>query len=71
MKSFFVIIVGIIAFLVLCIPDPFEVIPLVGALDEATATAVILACARYFGFDLSKFFGRKGEKETSATIDVD
>ena len=71
MKSFFVIIIGIIAFLVLCIPDPFEVIPLVGALDEATATAVILACARYFGFDLSKFFGRKGEKETSATIDVD
>lgn len=71
MKSFFVIIIGIIAFLVLCIPDPFEVIPLVGALDEATATAVILACARYFGFDLSKFFGRKGDKkEDSEVIDV-
>ena len=50
------------------IPDP---LPFIGNLDAATVTAILLACARYFGFDLSKFFGRKGEKETSATIDVD
>ncbi len=43
---------GVIEF----IPDNF---PIIGNLDEATATAVLLACARYFGFDLSKFFGRK------------
>ena len=54
---------GVIEF----IPDNF---PIIGNLDEATATAVLLACARYFGFDLSKFFGRK-EDEKNEVVDVD
>jgi uncharacterized membrane protein YkvA (DUF1232 family) len=49
------------------IPDNF---PIIGNLDEATATAVLIACARYFGFDLSKFFGRK-EEEQNEVVDVD
>jgi len=54
---------GVIEF----IPDNF---PIIGNLDEATATAVLLACARYFGFDLSKFFGRK-EEEKNEVVDID
>ena len=54
---------GVIEF----IPDNF---PIIGNLDEATATAVLLACARYFGFDLSKFFGRK-EDEKNEVVDID
>lgn len=49
------------------IPDNF---PIIGNLDEATATAVLLACARYFGFDLSKFFGRKDDGKHEV-VDVD
>lgn len=54
---------GVIEF----IPDN---IPIVGNLDEATATAILLACARYFGFDLSRFFGRK-EDDQNQVVDVD
>ncbi|MBK1831551.1 hypothetical protein JIN77_12490 [Verrucomicrobiaceae bacterium R5-34] len=71
MKSLLVILIGIFAFVVLCIPDPFEAIPLLGALDEATATAILIACARYFGFDLSKFLGRKDADKKEDVIDVE
>lgn len=60
MKSLFVLIAGFIAFLVLLLPSVLpDVFPLIGALDEATATAILIACARYFGFDISRFFGKK------------
>lgn len=49
------------------IPDN---IPIIGNLDEAMATAVLLACARYFGFDISKFFGRKDD-EKGEVVDID
>ncbi|MCP5534949.1 MAG: DUF1232 domain-containing protein [Akkermansiaceae bacterium] len=51
------------------IPDNF---PIIGNLDEATATAVLLACARYFGFDLARFFGRRKDEEGKGEIiDID
>ncbi|MBX2972511.1 MAG: DUF1232 domain-containing protein, partial [Flavobacteriales bacterium] len=34
-------------------------IPFIGNLDEATATAVLIAALRYFGYDVSDLFGRK------------
>ena len=37
------------------IPDN---IPIVGNLDEAAAAALLLACLRYFGYDLSALFKR-------------
>ena len=37
------------------IPDN---IPIVGNLDEAAAAALLLACLRYFGYDLSDLFKR-------------
>lgn len=42
---------------------PPDVLPLVGNLDEATATLIILNALRYFGLDLSRLFGRS-ERET-------
>ena len=72
MKGFFVGLAGIAALLVLVFPSVLpDFIPLVGALDEATATAVLLACARYFGFDLARFFGRKSETGKGDIVDVD
>ena len=68
MKTFFVIIVGILSTIYLIypsagvfelIPDP---IPFVGSLDEATATALLIATLGYFGIDVSSLFKRDKKK---------
>jgi uncharacterized membrane protein YkvA (DUF1232 family) len=41
------------------IPDNF---PVVGNLDEAAATALLISCLAYFGFDAGRLFGRGGQK---------
>jgi uncharacterized membrane protein YkvA (DUF1232 family) len=52
---------GIVEF----IPDN---IPGVGNLDEAGATALLIACLGYFGFDISRIFKRR--KESSEMKDA-
>jgi len=44
------------------IPDNF---PIIGNLDEAAACAIILAAFRYYGIDLTSFFG-KGVRDRSS-----
>ena len=76
MKSLFVIIAAILSVIYLVNPGAGIIeflpdnLPLIGNLDEATATAVLLACARYFGLDLARFFGRKDEGKDDSVIDV-
>ena len=61
MKSLIVAFIGIISSVYLLNPSAglFEFIPdnipFVGNLDEAAASALILAVLRYFGFDLTGF----------------
>ena len=71
-RSFFVAILGLIAFAYLLNPTLgfFElipdIIPFVGNLDEGAAMTILLMCFRYFGFDITKLFERKKElKENS------
>ncbi len=77
MKSIFVILVAIISALYLINPTAGFIellpdnIPFIGNLDEATAAAVLLACARYFGFDLSGFFGKKDESQSHEVVEVE
>ena len=72
MKSILVFLIGAFAFFVLMMPSIVpDIFPVIGGLDEATAVAILLACARYFGFDLSGFFGKKGSKEVSDTVEVE
>ena len=49
------------------IPDN---IPGIGNLDEAGATALLIACLGYFGFDISRIFAgrRKAEEEKEAKV---
>lgn len=63
MKKIVVAIIGILSFLYLLnpgagildiIPDNF---PLIGNLDEATATFLLLSSLAYFGLDLRDIFG--------------
>lgn len=62
MKKLLVALAGALAFVYLLNPT-FGVlellpdhIPLVGNLDEATATMVLLGALRYFGLDLTRLF---------------
>ena len=71
MKGFFVALIALFCGfyllnptwgLVELIPDNF---PIVGNLDEATAAAVLIACLRYFGFDVTRFWRRKLDRPDS------
>lgn len=64
LKHLFVFIVGLVSLVYLInptagilelIPDN---IPIIGNLDEAGATGVLLSCLAYFGFDLTRFARR-------------
>lgn len=68
MKSIVVGIIGVLAFLYLINPTAgfFELlpdnIPLVGNVDEVTATTLLLAALSYFGVDFSRLFKREEKK---------
>lgn len=67
MQHVFVILMGLLSLVYLFNPSlgVFEIIPdnfpIFGNLDEATATAILLACLRYYGLDLTRWF-RRGER---------
>ncbi len=68
MKSITVGLIGVLSFLYLINPTAgfFELlpdnIPLVGNLDEVTATTLLLAVLSYFGVDFSRLFKREEKK---------
>jgi uncharacterized membrane protein YkvA (DUF1232 family) len=68
-KDLLVIVVAIIAVLYMINPTlgVFELIPdnlpVVGNIDEAAATAIILGALRYFNIDLARLFGRRDDQE--------
>lgn len=65
MKKLFVALVGFLSFVYLVNPTfgVFEFLPdnlpLVGNLDEATATMVLLGALRYFGWDVTDLFVKR------------
>lgn len=78
MKSIFVAISAIFSALYLLNPTAgLDFIPdfllFVGNLDEATAMAVLVACGRYFGYDIAGFFGKKKTEDlrSGKVVDID
>jgi uncharacterized membrane protein YkvA (DUF1232 family) len=73
MKDLFVGLAGVLALLYLLNPTlgVFEFIPdnipLVGNLDEATASAVLISALRYFGWDITTLFRQKKDQLPPAT----
>lgn len=67
-KNIIVGIIGMIATLYLINPGAGVIelipdnVPLIGNLDEAAATALLLACLRYFGIDLTSWFWKRTNK---------
>jgi hypothetical protein len=43
-------------------------LPLIGNLDEATATLIVLNALRYFGLDLSRLLGRNAPNNPQQTV---
>lgn len=64
MKNLTVLGVGAVAALYLMNPTAGvlefipDVVPIIGNLDEATAVAILLGCARYYGIDVTNLFKR-------------
>ncbi len=65
MKKLLVALAGVLSFIYLVNPTfgVFEFLPdnlpLVGNIDEATATMVLLGVLRYFGLDLTNLFAKR------------
>jgi len=78
LRSFLVFVVGLFSLLYLTnpgagfvelIPDNF---PVIGNLDEAAATTMLIAALAYFGLDVTKLFpARREEKEDGKVVDVE
>lgn len=78
LRSLLVFVVGLLSLLYLTnptagvielIPDNF---PLLGNLDEAAATTMLIAALAYFGIDVTKLFsGRKEEKPEGKVVDIE
>ena len=68
-KEMFIILAGVLAGLYLINPTAglFElipdVVPIIGNLDEATASVIILSVLRYYGLDLSRLFGGRASQQ--------
>lgn len=64
--------VGLFSILVLLFPSVLpDFIPIVGAIDEAVATTLLISVMAYFGVDLGSLFGRKKAEKDSDIIDID
>ncbi len=50
------------------IPDN---IPVIGNLDEAAATVLVISCLAYFGIDLGGLFGRRPKKDDVIDVEVE
>lgn len=64
---------GAFSLLVLLFPSVLpDIIPIIGALDEAVATGLLISCLAYFGVDIGNVFGRSKRKgEDSDVIDAE
>lgn len=65
LKEMVILAVAVIAAIYLVYPSLgfFELIPdavpLIGSLDEASATLILVGTLRYYGLDISKLYGKR------------
>lgn len=56
-----VVCAGVVSAVWLFIPEPSDLIPLAGWIDEAAAIGILVACASYFGFDIKGILSKFGK----------
>jgi uncharacterized membrane protein YkvA (DUF1232 family) len=75
LKDLFVLALGFFAAFYLVNPTAGflefipDVLPIVGNLDEASATALLLSALAYFGLDVSRLFGNRANRYTDRRYD--
>ena len=68
-KEMFIILAGVLSFIYLINPTAgfFElipdVIPIIGNIDEGTASLILISVLRYYGLDLSRLFGGRAAQQ--------
>jgi hypothetical protein len=68
-KEMFIVGLAAVALIYLMYPSLgiFELIPdaipVIGSLDEATATIILINTLRYYGLDISRLYGRSRNQE--------
>lgn len=68
-KEMFIILLGLAAFVYLIYPSlgVFELIPdalpLIGSIDEGTASLILISVLRYYGLDLTRLFGGRAAQQ--------
>jgi uncharacterized membrane protein YkvA (DUF1232 family) len=69
MKTILMFLLGVASVVYLLNPGAgvFEVLPdnlpFIGNLDEAAACGLLILCLKYFGIDLTRFFGRDDSRQ--------
>lgn len=72
MKRIFWIITALAAAVYVFIPEPTDVIPILGWLDEATAIALLTYALKQLDIDiLNKFFDKKKKEAKTIIIEKD
>ena len=70
MKKPFWTIVAILSAIYIITPEPSDLIPIIGWLDEATALAILNFALKQLGINLfEKFFGSKTKESKTIIID--
>lgn len=68
LKEMLIVALAVLAFIYLVYPSlgVFELIPdaipVIGSLDEASATLILINTLRYYGIDLARLYGKRGEQ---------
>ncbi len=71
MKKLFWISIAVFSGIYMFIPEPTDLIPILGWLDEATAFTILLYALNKLGVNIPSFFKRKEEKASKKVITID
>lgn len=72
MKRFFWIIVAVLSAIYIFVPEPTDVVPILGWLDEATAIAILTFALKKLNITFfDKFFKQKKKDGKTIIIDPD
>jgi hypothetical protein len=68
MKKKFAVVLGALSFVYIFVPDPSDIVPVLGWLDEGMAAALLMWSLRTLGVTPSSLLGRFGAQPEPARI---
>jgi len=71
MKKIFWIATAVFSGIYIFIPEPTDLIPILGWLDEATAFTIFMYALKQLGVNIPSFFKKKENKTSDKIITID